>query len=98
MKTLQQTDWEETYKPEMDGEDLLEIGFSDPRVTSHPLHIWTQLDIGCACETECDSIFGEVECPSLGDPWIYSGAHYVNRLAYFFCEVPYESTDDIGVQ
>jgi hypothetical protein len=97
MKIIKQSDWEKVYKPEMDRDMPLDIGYDDPRIVSHPLHIWTQLDIQCECEPECEGeAFGE--CPSLDEPWIFSGAYWVNRMAYYFCEVPFKLNADIGVK
>ena len=90
-----------------------DIGYNDPRIVSRPLHIWTYLDIPCECDGPDEDKFWSTEaydaawdkwndehfedCPVREQPDIFNGAHWVNRMEYYFTEIPFKEDDDIGV-
>jgi hypothetical protein len=108
MIEIDHSDWIEKYKPEMDGEDLKDIGYRDPRIWAHPNHIWTRLSCDCNCDGPDE---GEVTqevfdafwdhhievCPIYDEPDIFSGARWVNRMEYYYCEVAFKDEEHIGV-
>jgi hypothetical protein len=105
---IDQSEWIEKYKPEMNGEDFVDIGYEDPRIQTHPKHIWTKLSVDCSCDgPDEDEVTQEVhdafwdnhmqDCPIYEEPDIFSGARWVNRMEYYYCEVAFEDNEDIGV-
>lgn len=68
-----------------------DIGFKDKRVLSHPNHIWTKF----SSDEECCGQWPDCACP--GEPDIFNGAGWVNRMEYYYTQIPFNPTDDIGV-
>jgi len=113
-KLLDRDDWVTSYKVEIDTSESpdermpKDIGYKDPRLKTHPNHIWTFLDIDCDCtgpdvdaDPEGHEEFwdGHIEtCPEQEDPEIFNGFHFVNRMAHYFSEVPWKDGEDIGVR
>jgi hypothetical protein len=59
---------------------------------------WTIEAYDAACDAWNDSHIED--CPSQpmnGQVTIFSGAYYINRMEYYYCEVPFKLNDDIGV-
>ena len=108
---LDQDDWIRDYKVECeaDGEDKrpVDIGYDDPRVQTHPLHIWTKYafdDCDCVCphdedSEEADEFWDEhtANCPQMEEPDIFCGAGWVNRMEYYFSEIPFKAYTDVRV-
>jgi hypothetical protein len=115
MKILDYHDWISQYKPEYTEDDArpVDIGYRDPRIETHPLHIWTYLAVPCECDGPDEDNFPTTEsydaawdawnedhfddCPLRKEPDIFNGAYLVNRLEYHYCEIPFKEDDDIGV-
>ena len=114
MKTLDFGKWMEDYRVEIDPDSgiadcrPLDIGYDDPRITTHPNHIWTKLSTDCDCdgpdfdedpEGHFEFWDGHAEvCPAYEEPDIFNGAMWVNRMEYYFSNVPWKDGEDWGVQ
>ena len=116
MKVIDYHYWIEKYKPEWGNEDddkPIDIGYDDPRIKTHPLHIWTYLDVPCECDGPDEDKFLSTEaydaacdewnddhvdvCPAREQPDIFNGTYWVNRMEYYFTKIPFKEDDDIGV-
>jgi len=93
MKYITTDEWEKTYKPVMEGESYMDIGYDHPRVREFPNNIWTRLSFDDDC---CDD-YPDCECPDEVMADIFNGAHWVNRMEYYYCGVAFDPDEQIAV-
>jgi hypothetical protein len=88
MREITEEEWFETYKP-IKHRDGLDQGFNGTLIETYGRDLeWIKSTPDRYIWTWTDG----------GDYSVISnGVHYVNRMGYFICEVPYEIEDDIVI-